>query len=145
MLRGWYANRGYATIGGLRGVAQTISYEVSLALFLISYLITGGSIILRAINPFSCMVRVSLFLLLVVFWLFTAVAETNRTPFDFAEGESELVSGFNIEYGGGGFAIIFMAEYAMILFLRLITTTLLAVGQTLRAWSIIRLIILSFI
>jgi NADH-ubiquinone oxidoreductase chain 1 len=52
------------------------------------------------------------------------VAETNRTPFDFAEGESELVSGFNIEYGAGGFALIFMAEYASILFLRLLTAAL---------------------
>jgi NADH-ubiquinone oxidoreductase chain 1 len=52
------------------------------------------------------------------------VAETNRTPFDFAEGESELVSGFNVEYGAGGFALIFMAEYASILFLRLLTAAL---------------------
>lgn len=54
---------------------------------------------------------------LLIIWLVSCVAETNRTPFDFAEGESELVSGFNIEYGAGGFALIFMAEYARILFL----------------------------
>lgn len=55
---------------------------------------------------------------LAVVWLISCLAETNRTPFDFAEGESELVSGFNIEYGGVGFAIIFMAEYARIIFIR---------------------------
>jgi NADH-ubiquinone oxidoreductase chain 1 len=59
-----------------------------------------------------------------VLWGVSCVAETNRTPFDFAEGESELVSGFNIEYGAGGFALIFMAEYARILFLRLLTAAL---------------------
>jgi NADH-ubiquinone oxidoreductase chain 1 len=53
-------------------------------------------------------------------WFSSCLAETNRTPFDFAEGESELVSGFNVEYGGGGFALIFLAEYASILFIRLL-------------------------
>lgn len=58
-------------------------------------------------------------------WFVRCLAETNRTPFDFAEGESELVSGFNIEYGRGGFALIFIAEYARILFLSLLTVALL--------------------
>jgi NADH:ubiquinone oxidoreductase subunit H len=52
-----------------------------------------------------------------LFWFISTLAETNRTPFDFAEGESELVSGFNIEYGRGGFALIFLAEYARIIFI----------------------------
>merc|ERR1712241_818196 len=56
--------------------------------------------------------------LITLFWLVSCLAETNRTPFDFSEGESELVSGFNIEYGSGGFALIFIAEYARIYFLR---------------------------
>jgi NADH-ubiquinone oxidoreductase chain 1 len=58
-------------------------------------------------------------------WFVRCLAETNRTPFDFAEGESELVSGFNIEYGRGGFALIFIAEYARILFLSLLTISLI--------------------
>lgn len=56
------------------------------------------------------------------------LAETNRTPFDFAEGESELVSGFNVEYGGGGFAILFIAEYGNIIFIRIITSVLFMSG-----------------
>lgn len=57
-------------------------------------------------------------------WVVSRLAETNRTPFDFAEGESELVSGFNIEYGAGGFALIFLAEYARILFIRILFSLL---------------------
>lgn len=59
--------------------------------------------------------------LLIIFWLVSCLAETNRTPFDFSEGESELVSGFNVEYGSGGFAVIFIAEYARIYFLRILS------------------------
>lgn len=68
------------------------------------------------------------FMNLFLFWLVTILAETNRTPFDFAEGESELVSGFNVEYGGGGFAILFMAEYGNILFIRAVTSILFLGG-----------------
>jgi NADH-ubiquinone oxidoreductase chain 1 len=71
-----------------------------------------------------------------ILWLVRALAETNRTPFDFAEGERELVSGFNIEYGAGGFALIFMAEYSRILLLRALTTLLVGAGGPLRAFSL---------
>jgi NADH-ubiquinone oxidoreductase chain 1 len=127
LLAGWASNRKYAFVGAVRGVAQTISYEIRLALIVLSLLrlskkseITGW---LEGRNPGS------LFRLagpLMLLWWVSCVAETNRTPFDFAEGESELVSGFNVEYGAGGFALIFMAEYASILFLSLLTAALIS-------------------
>lgn len=67
---------------------------------------------------------------IIYFWFVSCVAETSRTPFDFAEGESELVSGFNVEYGGVGFALIFMAEYAIILFFRGLSACLAGGGRT---------------
>lgn len=118
IISGWSSNRNYAIIGRLRGIAQTISYEISFALVLLFFLIPAQR--LRIINFFrlnSFTFKFLIFTPLVVIWLISCVAETNRTPFDFAEGESELVSGFNIEYGSVGFAIIFMAEYASIFFI----------------------------
>merc|ERR1711934_958168 len=104
-------------IGSLRGIAQTISYDIRLALILISILLLRSCI---TIIDISFLVKAGLGLLIIpflfFFWLLSCVAETNRTPFDFSEGESELVSGFNIEYGGVGFTLIFMAEYSIILF-----------------------------
>ena len=64
----------------------------------------------------------------LLIWLIRGLAESNRTPFDFAEGESELVSGFNVEYGAGGFALIFIAEYGIILFLAGVTTSLIGIS-----------------
>jgi len=102
-------------LGGIRGVAQTISYEIALALFLFSLFVFFGGFDLGVNaenNSFNLFAGAPLLGLTVI----RAVAETNRTPFDFAEGESELVSGFNTEYGAGLFALIFMAEYGMIIF-----------------------------
>nr|YP_010945411.1 NADH dehydrogenase subunit 1 [Palaemon modestus]UVU21244.1 NADH dehydrogenase subunit 1 [Palaemon modestus] len=115
---GWASNSKYSLLGCLRAVAQTISYEVSLALILLSLLFLVGGLDL---NMFESYQRYSWFMLVAgplgFLWLVSCLAESNRMPFDFAEGESELVSGFNTEYSGGGFALIFMAEYASILFL----------------------------
>ncbi len=127
LISGWSSNNSYAIIGALRGVAQTISYEVSLALLLISYFcLVNGLRIEGLINlNFKVAPIVSI---LVTLWLITGLAETNRTPFDFAEGESELVSGFNIEYSAGGFALIFIAEYGSILLIRFFTAMLIGLG-----------------
>nr|UZN44938.1 NADH dehydrogenase subunit 1 [Timanthes sp. f ZQH-2022] len=118
MVAGWSSNSKYALLGGLRAVAQTISYEVSLAIVLLSLVFLVGSYNLMAfckIQYYLWFISFSLPLMLI--WFASSLAETNRTPFDFAEGESELVSGFNVEYSSGGFALIFMAEYTSILFM----------------------------
>lgn len=121
IIAGWSSNRNYALLGGLRVVAQTISYEVRLSLILISliFLIISFNII------YFIIFQKNIWFIFVIFplglcWFSSSLAETNRTPFDFAEGESELVSGFNVEYRRGGFALIFLAEYASILFIRIL-------------------------
>nr|UOF70256.1 NADH dehydrogenase subunit 1 [Tropostreptus sigmatospinus]UOF70503.1 NADH dehydrogenase subunit 1 [Tropostreptus sigmatospinus] len=119
---GWSSNSKYALLGALRGVAQTISYEVSIALILLGVVIMSLSYDLTIIMSHQHLVWFVLLLLpLFYIWFISGLAELNRTPFDFAEGESELVSGFNVEYSGGGFALLFMAEYGGILFISLLT------------------------
>lgn len=121
-------------LGGLRRVAQTISYEVSLSLILLSYLVTTESFDFQSFGPLQ---HNGWFLFMAaplsLIWFASSLAETNRTPFDFAEGESELVSGFNIEYSSGGFALIFMAEYASILFMSMLLSLLFLGGINLTA------------
>nr|AII41669.1 NADH dehydrogenase subunit 1 [Allopsontus sp. 2 JZ-2014] len=118
LMAGWSSNSKYALLGGLRAVAQTISYEVSLALILLAFIFLVGDFNLMNFKIY----QENVWFLFLCFplgmcWFASSLAETNRTPFDFAEGESELVSGFNVEYSSGGFALIFMAEYASILFM----------------------------
>nr|BAN70246.1 NADH dehydrogenase subunit 1 [Chrysomallon squamiferum] len=122
LLAGWGSNSKYALLGAIRAIAQTISYEVSLALILLFSLFLSFSLSLVDIQECQSLVWFCFLLFpLSMVWLVSCVAETNRAPFDFAEGESELVSGFNVEYGAGGFALIFMAEYANILLMSLLT------------------------
>lgn len=118
---GWSSNSKYSLLGALRGVAQTISYEVSISLILLRALIIHLSINLNIILTHQIVWPLVIILPLAITWFVTTLAETNRTPFDFAEGESELVSGFNTEFSRGPFALIFIAEYARILVIRLLT------------------------
>nr|URX53576.1 NADH dehydrogenase subunit 1 [Procryptotermes corniceps] len=121
MVAGWSSNSNYSLLGGLRSVAQTISYEVSLALVLLSFVFLVCGYDLVNFYYFQAYLWLVFFTFpLALVWFISCLAETNRTPFDFAEGESELVSGFNVEYGAGGFALIFLAEYASILFMSLL-------------------------
>nr|QNM39130.1 NADH dehydrogenase subunit 1 [Macaca nigra]QNM39143.1 NADH dehydrogenase subunit 1 [Macaca nigra] len=122
---GWASNSNYALIGALRAVAQTISYEVTLTIILLSVLLMSGSFNLNTLIT----TQEHLWLLLpswplAMMWFTSTLAETNRTPFDLMEGESELVSGFNIEYAAGPFALFFMAEYTNIIMMNALTTTI---------------------
>nr|YP_009257098.1 NADH dehydrogenase subunit 1 [Sinibotia reevesae]ANG08475.1 NADH dehydrogenase subunit 1 [Sinibotia reevesae] len=122
---GWASNSKYALIGALRAVAQTISYEVSLGLILLSLIIFSGGYTLQTFNT----TQESIWLLipawpLAAMWYISTLAETNRAPFDLTEGESELVSGFNVEYAGGPFALLFLAEYANILLMNTLSAIL---------------------
>nr|YP_665537.1 NADH dehydrogenase subunit 1 [Campodea lubbockii]ABF49587.1 NADH dehydrogenase subunit 1 [Campodea lubbockii] len=122
---GWASNSKYALLGGLRAVAQTVSYEVSLLLIFLSPIFLVGGYNLMFLFKFQESVNF-LYLLFPLFfmWFVSSLAETNRTPFDFAEGESELVSGFNVEYSSGGFALIFLAEYMNIIFMSFLISLL---------------------
>nr|YP_007626290.1 NADH dehydrogenase subunit 1 [Madoqua saltiana]AEP21585.1 NADH dehydrogenase subunit 1 [Madoqua saltiana] len=122
---GWASNSKYALIGALRAVAQTISYEVTLAIILLSVLLMNGSFTLSTL----IITQEQVWLIfpawpLAMMWFISTLAETNRAPFDLTEGESELVSGFNVEYAAGPFALFFMAEYANIIMMNIFTTTL---------------------
>nr|YP_009243306.1 NADH dehydrogenase subunit 1 [Mogera robusta]AMR35686.1 NADH dehydrogenase subunit 1 [Mogera robusta]QID76674.1 NADH dehydrogenase subunit 1 [Mogera robusta] len=122
---GWASNSKYALIGALRAVAQTISYEVTLAIILLSILLMSGSFSLSnlIITQEYTWLLISSWPLAMM-WFISTLAETNRAPFDLTEGESELVSGFNVEYAAGPFALFFLAEYANIIMMNVLTTIL---------------------
>nr|YP_009034466.1 NADH dehydrogenase subunit 1 [Callionymus enneactis]BAO84797.1 NADH dehydrogenase subunit 1 [Callionymus enneactis] len=122
---GWASNSKYALMGALRAIAQTISYEVSLGLIILGGVIFTGAFTLQVFNT----AQEAIWLMipawpLAMMWYISTLAETNRAPFDLTEGESELVSGFNVEYAGGPFALFFLAEYANILLMNTLSAVL---------------------
>nr|YP_002726650.1 NADH dehydrogenase subunit 1 [Lissemys punctata]ABK41350.1 NADH dehydrogenase subunit 1 [Lissemys punctata] len=122
---GWASNSKYALMGALRAVAQTISYEVTLGIILLSLTLFSGGFNMQTFN--TTQEPLSLILLswpLTMMWYISTLAETNRSPFDLTEGESELVSGFNVEYAAGPFALLFLAEYANIIMMNVLTVTI---------------------
>lgn len=135
MLTGWRAKNKYTTLGSIRRIAQTISYEISLI-----FVVLRVVLLLRFISPKQLQAQnnpeaLLAFPRLFFIWLIIILAETNRTPFDFAEGERELVSGFNTEFSASKFALIFITEYAIIYFFAFITQ---------RMYSIFFLLIIIF-
>ena len=110
---GWGRNRKYSIIGAIRSVAQSVSYEVRLSFLVMHSIIFYNFVIHR---PKSSPLRVFLFVPIILLFVST-LAETNRRPFDFSEGESELVSGYNTEFRAISFVLLFLAEYLSILFM----------------------------
>nr|BAG28319.1 NADH dehydrogenase subunit 1 [Gephyromantis pseudoasper] len=122
---GWASNSKYALIGALRAVAQTISYEVTLALIILCLIFLSGGFTLPTFNITQQFLWLAIATWPLAMMLFVStLAETNRAPFDLTEGESELVSGFNVEYAAGPFALFFLAEYSNILMMNTFTTTI---------------------
>nr|UNO54307.1 NADH dehydrogenase subunit 1 [Amblyomma sp.] len=125
LISGWSSNSKYSLIGSYRGMAQIISYEVSMAMLLISLCLICESFSIKNFMIFQENFMIFMgFIVMMFMWLTILLAETNRTPFDLVEGESELVSGFNVEYGSWLFALIFMAEYGMIILVSMLTNYL---------------------
>nr|UPX88355.1 NADH dehydrogenase subunit 1 [Renocera pallida] len=146
MVAGWSSNSMYALLGGLRAVAQTISYEVSLALILLCVLTLTESFSMLDLSSFQETVWfLFIFIPTGFIWMSISLAETNRTPFDFAEGESELVSGFNVEYSSGGFALIFLAEYSSILFMSMLFCVMFLGGDILNFMFYVKLSFMAFL
>nr|AWV84315.1 NADH dehydrogenase subunit 1 [Calliopsida cinnabarina] len=118
MVSGWSSNSNYSMLGSIRSIAQTISYEVSLVLIIIC-----PTLMVESYNMLDFLIiQHSIWFIFLMFplsmcWISSSMAETNRSPFDFSEGESELVSGFNVEYSSCSFAFIFLAEYSSIIFM----------------------------
>ena len=113
-LAGWSSNNKYSLLGGMRASAQMVSYEVSLGLSLVGVVIMAGSLSLREIVDAQRHLHWNIFFQPVAFFIYliSAYAETNRTPFDLPEAESELVAGYHTEYSAMKFAMFFIAEYA---------------------------------
>ena len=130
ILGGWASNSKYALLGALRSAAQMISYEVSLGLTIIPVVVCAGSLNLvdiiekQAVSTFYF----KPLLPLVLIFLISMLAETNRAPFDLPEAEAELVAGFNVEYSGITFALFFLAEYSSMLIMGVLLVILFLGG-----------------
>jgi len=129
VMAGWASNSRYAFLGALRSAAQMVSYEVSMGLIIITVLLCVGSLNLTAIVKAQETVwfAIPLFPMFIMFFI-SALAETNRSPFDLPEGESELVAGFMVEYSSAPFALFFLGEYANMILMSAMTSILFLGG-----------------
>jgi len=129
IIAGWASNSKYAFLGALRSAAQMVSYEVSMGFVIVTVLVCVGSLNLNDIvlAQRHMWFAIPLFPLFVIFFI-SGLAETNRAPFDLAEGESEIVAGFFVEYSAMSFALFFLGEYANMILISAMTTTLFLGG-----------------
>lgn len=132
IIAGWASNSKYAMMGALRSAAQTVSYEIAMGFAFVGVLLAAGSmnitdIVVSQSGGFWHWWFLPLLPLFMVFWI-AGIAETNRAPFDLAEGESEIVAGFHVEYSAIGFALFFLAEYASMVLISTIMALLFLGG-----------------
>jgi NADH-quinone oxidoreductase subunit H len=134
LLAGWGSNSKYAFLGAMRSAAQVVSYEIAMGFALVGVIVAAGSLnITQIVNAqagnggFFEWFWLPLFPLFVIYFV-SGVAETNRAPFDVAEGESEIVAGFHVEYSGSGFALFFLAEYANMILVSFLASLLFLGG-----------------
>lgn len=132
IVAGWASNSKYAFLGAMRSAAQIVAYEIAMGFALVGVLMAAGSLNLREIvlNQSGSMLNwywLPLFPLFIVYFI-SGVAETNRAPFDVAEGESEIVAGFHVEYSGMAFAVFFLAEYANMILIAALTVLMFLGG-----------------
>ena len=163
IIAGWASNSRYALLGAMRSAAQVISYELAMGLCLVCVLVLAGSLnltdIVNAQAGSKGILEWFMWPLLPVFVIYyiSGVAETNRAPFDMAEGESEIVAGFHVEYSGSAFAIFFLAEYANMILLSFLGSILFLggwlspfpeswglIGQGSALWLFIKAFVMSF-
>lgn len=166
VLAGWAGNSKYSFLGGVRATAQMISYELAMGFALVGVIMVSGSLSFFDIVDAQAQGKMAGSLLswnfipmfpLFLVYLISGVAETNRTPFDVCEGESEIVAGFHVEYSGTPFALFMLAEYANMILVSTLTTLLFlggwlsplpaswgVVGQSSMAWLVIKVFILLF-
>ncbi len=132
IIAGWASNSKYAFLGAMRSAAQTISYEIAMGFSLVGVMILAGTLNLRQIVLAQQGGIFDWFWLpllpLFVIYMISGLAETNRAPFDIAEGESEIVAGFHVEYSGAAFAVFFLAEYANMILISALSAILFAGG-----------------
>ena len=121
----WSSNSNYAFIGIIRTISQIISYEINFIIIIIIIINLNEEININNIIKIQKYTPLILIIpIILVIWVITTLAETNRTPFDFSEGESELISGFNIDFRSNIFILLFLAEYSRILFIRFVTISI---------------------
>ncbi|MBB6244640.1 MULTISPECIES: NADH-quinone oxidoreductase subunit NuoH [unclassified Rhodanobacter] len=164
ILAGWASNSRYALLGAMRSAAQVISYELAMGLCLVCVLVLAGSLNLTDIVNAQAGHKGILdwfwlpLLPVFVIYFISGVAETNRAPFDVAEGESEIVAGFHVEYSGSAFAIFFLAEYANMILVSFLAAVLFMggwlspfpsswgfIGQGGFPWLLIKAFLFSFL